>query len=212
MAQWRQETILKLIGAYRARRLLWDPNAPDGTDRSKRIQAWKEIADELGCDVMTVERKLKSLKTHFMSVYKAYVKRKLKADMNPGSIVIKPKWFAYEALTFLNKRQLVRINRETSNAEKQNSTPISNWKPQEISSCRDEFTVFAEHVAIRLKNITDVRARLVAQHQINNILFEAEMGKYNIHSSFSTMNSEINSENLDEPSTSNEEKVMINTI
>lgn len=54
-----------------------------------------------------------------MSVYKAYVKRKLKADMNPGSIVIKPKWFAYEALTFLNKRQLVRINRETSNAEKQ---------------------------------------------------------------------------------------------
>lgn len=80
---------------------------------------------------------------------------------------------------------------------------------QEISSCRDEFTVFAEHVAIRLKNITDVRARLVAQHQINNILFEAEMGKYNIHSSFNMVNSEI-TENLDEPSTSNEEKVMIN--
>lgn len=80
---------------------------------------------------------------------------------------------------------------------------------QEISSCRDEFTVFAEHVAIRLKNITDVHARLVAQHQINNILFEAEMGKYNMHSSFNTVNSEI-TENLDEPSTSNEEKVMIN--
>ncbi|GAB1863275.1 MADF domain-containing protein [Camponotus japonicus] len=209
MAQWRQETILKLIGAYRARKLLWDHNAPDYTDRSKRIHAWKEIADELGCDVMTVERKLKSLKTHFMSVHKAYAKRRLKADLNPGSIVIKPKWFAYEALAFLNKGRLMRINRETSNVEKQNSMPVSNWKPQEISSYRDEFTVFAEHVAIRLKNITDVRARLVAQHQINNILFEAEMGKYNIHSSFNMINSEI-TENLDEPSTSNEEKVMIN--
>lgn len=68
---------------------------------------------------MTVERKLKSLKTHFMSVYKAFAKRKLKADMNPGSIAIKPKWFAYEALTFLNKRQSMRMNRETPNVEKQ---------------------------------------------------------------------------------------------
>ncbi|XP_011866568.1 PREDICTED: uncharacterized protein LOC105561312 isoform X1 [Vollenhovia emeryi] len=200
MAQWRQETILKLIGAYRARRLLWDHNAPDYTDRSKRIYAWKEIADELGCDVMTVERKLKSLKTHFMSVHKAYAKRRLKADLTPGS-VIKPKWFAYEALTFLNKGRLTRINRETLNVEK-----------QEISSGRDEFTVFAEHVAIRLKNITDVRARLVAQHQINNILFEAEIGKYNMQPSFVPDNSEV-MDNLDiEPSTSNEEKVLINNI
>lgn len=65
---------------------------------------------------MTVERKLKSLKTHFMSVHKAYAKRRLKAD--PGSIV-KPKWFAYEALTFLNKGRLMRINRETPNVERQ---------------------------------------------------------------------------------------------
>lgn len=76
---------------------------------------------------------------------------------------------------------------------------------QEVSTQnRDEFTVFAEHVAIRLKNITDVRARLVAQHQINNILFEAEMGKYNVQSSYNS------TQIMDEPSTSNEEKVMIN--
>lgn len=77
---------------------------------------------------------------------------------------------------------------------------------QGISSYRDEFTVFAEHVAIRLKNITDVRSRLVAQHQINNILFEAEMGKYNVPA----YNSAEMMDSLDEPSTSNEEKVLIN--
>ncbi|EZA51033.1 hypothetical protein DMN91_002659 [Ooceraea biroi] len=207
MAQWKQDAILKLIGAYRARRFLWDYTAPDYTDRNKRIDAWKEIADEVGYDVMTVERKLKSLKTHFMSVHKAYAKRRLKAELNSGSIV-KPKWFAYEALTFLIKGRAPRLNREPPNVEKQSQHAAADhtWKPQEISSYRDEFTVFAEHVAIRLKNITDVRARLVAQHQINNILFEAEMGKYNAPS----YNSVQMMENLDEPSTSNEEKVLIN--
>nr|XP_012217425.1 PREDICTED: uncharacterized protein LOC105669192 isoform X4 [Linepithema humile] len=134
MTQWRQETILKLINAYRERRFLWDNTVSEYTDRSKRIDAWKEIANE-------------------------------------------------------------------------NPAPASSWKSQEISTQnRDEFTVFAEHVAIRLKNITDVRARLVAQHQINNILFEAEMGKYNMQSSY---NSTHIMEHLDEPSTSNEEKVII---
>ncbi|XP_032689480.1 uncharacterized protein LOC116852855 isoform X2 [Odontomachus brunneus] len=207
MAQWKQDVILSLISAYRSRRFLWDHTAPEYTDRHKRINAWKDIADEVGYDVMTVERKLKSLKTHFMSVHKAYAKRRLKADLNSGNVV-KPKWFAYEALTFLIKGRAPRVNRETSNMEKQISAPICNWKqPQEISSCRDEFTVFAEHVAIRLKNITDVRARLVAQHQINNILFEAEMGKYNVHT-YNSPTIHAMMENLDEPSTSNDEKVI----
>lgn len=70
--------------------------------------------------------------------------------------------------------------------------------------------MFAEHVAIRLKNIMDVRARLVAQHQINNILFEAEMGKYSMQS-YGPDNPGI-MDNLDEPSTSHEEKVIINNM
>ncbi|XP_020286457.1 uncharacterized protein LOC109856038 isoform X2 [Pseudomyrmex gracilis] len=225
MAQWKQDTILKLIGAYRERRFLWDKTAVEYTDRSKRYNAWKEIANEVRCDqvwsryylmllnnvgfdVMTVERKLKSLKTHFMSVHKAYAKRRLRSDLNSGSVAEKPKWFAYEALTFLIKGCASRANRETiMERERQNSTPASNWKTQEISTYRDEFTVFAEHVAIRLKNIKDVRARLIAQHQINNILFEAEMGKYNAQTSY---NSTASTEHLDEPSTSNDEKVIIN--
>jgi len=47
MAQWKQDAILKLIGSYRARRFLWDYTASDYTDRNKRIDAWKEIADEV---------------------------------------------------------------------------------------------------------------------------------------------------------------------
>jgi len=73
---------------------------------------------QVGYDVMTVERKLKSLKTHFMSVHKAYAKRRLKAELNSGSVV-KPKWFAYDALTFLIKGRAPRLNREPPNVEKQ---------------------------------------------------------------------------------------------
>lgn len=50
MAQWKQDTILKLIGAYRERRFLWDKTAVEYTDRSKRYNAWKEIANEVRCD------------------------------------------------------------------------------------------------------------------------------------------------------------------
>lgn len=82
---------------------------------------------------MTVERKLKSLKTHFMSVHKAFAKRRLKADLIPGSDV-RPKWFAYEALTFLNKGRLTRINRETPNTlEKQVRHELSRVSPR--SAC-----------------------------------------------------------------------------
>ncbi|XP_011144662.1 uncharacterized protein LOC105186277 [Harpegnathos saltator] len=203
MAQWKQEAILNLINAYRSRRFLWDHTTSEYNDRNKRFEAWKEIADEVGFDVLTVERKLKSLKTHFMSVHKAYAKRRLKADLN-SDIAAKPKWFAYEAMTFLIKGLAPRVNREAANAKKQVSVPLPDWKPQEIPLGRDEFTIFAEHVAIRLKNITDVRARLVAQHQINNILFEAEIGKYNMHTYSTSM-----MENLAEPSTSHEEKMII---
>lgn len=83
---------------------------------------------QLGCDVMTVERKLKSLKTHFMSVHKAYAKRRLKADSSPGSVV-KPKWFAYEALTFLNKGRLTRISRETPNVSPEKQVRSESLSP-----------------------------------------------------------------------------------
>lgn len=171
---------MKLINAYRSRRFLWDNTAHDYTDRNKRNAAWKTIADEVGCDVTTVERKLKSVKTHFMAVHKAYTKRRIKAASNTGTVAI-PKWFAYDALSFLVRGRLARLKGDSPNAEKETTSPVASWKPHEVSTTRDEFTVFAEHIAIRLKKITDTRTRLVVQHQINNILFEAEMGKYNVH-------------------------------
>lgn len=43
---------------------------------------------------------------------------------------------------------------------------------------RDDFTIFGEHVACRLRNFRDPYITSRVQNQIHNIIFEAEMGLY----------------------------------
>ncbi|XP_076034557.1 uncharacterized protein LOC143021153 isoform X1 [Oratosquilla oratoria] len=50
---------------------------------------------------------------------------------------------------------------------------------------RDEFDIFGEHIAARLRNISQDQVRLTAQHQIHSALFEAEMSKFKSSSSLS---------------------------
>ncbi|KAL0821400.1 hypothetical protein ABMA28_004883 [Loxostege sticticalis] len=45
---------------------------------------------------------------------------------------------------------------------------------------RDEFTVFGEYIANKLRNINNHGARNTVQHHISNILYNAEMGKYDV--------------------------------
>ncbi|XP_055378764.1 uncharacterized protein LOC129610269 [Condylostylus longicornis] len=43
---------------------------------------------------------------------------------------------------------------------------------------RDEFVIFGENVAVTLKNLKNSKSKIIAKHMINNILFEAQMGKF----------------------------------
>ncbi|KAK7578149.1 hypothetical protein V9T40_010354 [Parthenolecanium corni] len=43
---------------------------------------------------------------------------------------------------------------------------------------RDSCDVYGEHVAMKLRNYSE-RTRSIVQHLVNNILFEADMGKFN---------------------------------
>jgi hypothetical protein len=51
-------------------------------------------------------------------------------------------------------------------------------KSVQENSNRDEFTVFGKHIAHQLRNISDIHAQHVAQHWINNTLFEVEISKF----------------------------------
>jgi len=46
------------------------------------------------------------------------------------------------------------------------------------NSERDEFSIFGEHVAIKLRNLKDRRAQSIAQFEISRILFQVEMGNF----------------------------------
>lgn len=50
----------------------------------------------------------------------------------------------------------------------------------------DEFTLFGKSVAYKLRNIKNDRARVIAQHYINTILFRAEMTNFNENVSLPT--------------------------
>jgi hypothetical protein len=51
---------------------------------------------------------------------------------------------------------------------------------------RDEFSIFGEHVAIKLRNLKDRRLQSVAQFEISSILFQAEMGNFRNLTQFSS--------------------------
>lgn len=44
---------------------------------------------------------------------------------------------------------------------------------------RDEYQIYGEHVACKIRKLTTDYAKSTVQHIINNILYEAELGKYN---------------------------------
>lgn len=44
---------------------------------------------------------------------------------------------------------------------------------------RDEFNIFGEHIANKIRKLPSVHAQNTVQHLISNLLYEAELGKYN---------------------------------
>lgn len=96
--QWSRDKTLNLIEAYHSQECLWKTSNRDYTDRIKRNEAWEEVAKTAGCDVRSVEKKIKSLRTQFMNSYKAAHK---KSNGSGTDEDYTPKWFAYSALQFI---------------------------------------------------------------------------------------------------------------
>lgn len=44
---------------------------------------------------------------------------------------------------------------------------------------RDEFNIFGDHIANKIRKLPTIHAQNTVQHLISNLLYEAELGKYN---------------------------------
>ncbi|XP_043263447.1 uncharacterized protein LOC122403782 [Colletes gigas] len=53
---------------------------------------------------------------------------------------------------------------------------------------KDEYDLYGEQVAIKIRKLQTPQSRAIVQHLINTTLFEAEMGKYNNFPSFNNPN------------------------
>ncbi|XP_063829041.1 uncharacterized protein LOC135078402 [Ostrinia nubilalis] len=80
------------------------------------------------------------------------------------------------------QRSPVVESREAPKRKRESSPRATNPTPENTCSerkPRDEFAVFGEHVANKLRNVSNCPARSTAQFLINDILYKAEMGRYN---------------------------------
>lgn len=82
----------------------------------------------------------------------------------------------YSASTFNGNNSSSSNNPTTSNAGGGSNASTSNSKPGNTPI--DEYGVFGEYVAITIRKLKTSKAKIVVKHLINNLLYEAELGKY----------------------------------
>lgn len=84
--------------------------------------------------------------------------------------------------TSFSHLQTTLINAGNSNNNNNNLTSSHNCKINNSGSNSttpiDEYGVFGEYVAITIRKLKTSKAKIVVKHLINNLLYEAEMGKY----------------------------------
>jgi hypothetical protein len=95
--EWSNTVSLRLIGLYREKELLWNPTHADYKSKLKRLDAWNETSQLLGCDQTEVRKKMESLLTSFR-------RERQKEEMKTGSgadEAYKSSWFAFKCMLFL---------------------------------------------------------------------------------------------------------------
>ncbi|KAF6203393.1 hypothetical protein GE061_003812 [Apolygus lucorum] len=99
--QWTEEDCLRLIDLFRDHDILWDPKHMSFYKKGMKEDAWNEVAAAMGRSRDLTKNKIQSL----MASYRRE-KAKIKAH-NAGkdpSEAITSRWFAYDALCFLELR------------------------------------------------------------------------------------------------------------
>lgn len=60
---------------------------------------------------------------------------------------------------------------------------------------RDEYTIFGEQIAVKLRKLSSDRVRSIVQYKMNSLMFEAEMGKFDDESVIKHSQQQVNTRN-----------------
>lgn len=84
-----------------------------------------------------------------------------------------------ECSTILNIRKNMKSSkRKISNYDHGQNEAYNLLKELQSKKSRDRFTIFGEHVAMKIQALESSYAQNVVEHLISNILFEGSIGKY----------------------------------
>ncbi|GFR13851.1 MADF domain-containing protein [Trichonephila clavata] len=136
--EWSQENLLKLIDLYKTKSLLWHPKHPDYFKKKLKEDAWREIGNELNVSADQCKKKMVCLLASHRRERNKIKNRNRKRANN----FYVSKWFAYNALSFLEDRDLPRktLTTETEwilgieNDIESGVTPSEQWEPETTAS------------------------------------------------------------------------------
>ena len=97
--EWTRHKTLELIECYRSHTLLWQPSHILYKNRTKRSDAWLDIANILHVEQKEAEKKMKNLIAQFRRELKKKLKRKKSGSS--GGDIYHSKWFGFESMLFL---------------------------------------------------------------------------------------------------------------
>ncbi|XP_063625247.1 uncharacterized protein LOC134796984 [Cydia splendana] len=221
---YTNELVLQLVQAYKNHDVLWDSSNPDFKNRTKKNDAWDDIANTVNIPRREVESKIHTLRSQF-----AREKKKISQSRKNGNELKYSPWFAYEPMKFLLKGETetegfdnsemrnshndelsepyhvenfhiaapipmlyestdTTANLSTNSRKRINSYDDKSDDPMgygfakqyrpSSKSGHDEFEIYGQYVASELRETKDLHSVLIAKRYINDILFNARMGKY----------------------------------
>ncbi|KPJ14067.1 hypothetical protein RR48_02668 [Papilio machaon] len=124
---WSEEKAFCLIDAYRVREILWNPQNENYFKKNLKQDAWSEIAKFMTMTVEKCNRKI-------VSLLSSYRREKLKEKKSKGTGKVASetyisRWFAYDALKFLDDRNTPR---KRNNTESLHRSDLENTADQNV--------------------------------------------------------------------------------
>ncbi|XP_060820549.1 uncharacterized protein LOC132909637 [Bombus pascuorum] len=190
---WSKDMGLSLVNLYKMKEVLWNPMSSEYHQKTRRHDAWQEIADELSLIIkkpvsaLECKRKMDTILSSFRRE-RVKVRRSLKRAKGDPTKPTGSTWFFYNSLTFLIEKDVLRSKSVNANRDAHSPPPGKRNKSEndkEETPREDECYSYGMFVTNKLK-LYSLHTRSEVQHAISDILFNADMGYYNRSHSVST--------------------------
>lgn len=119
--EWTDKRSLQLISLYEKNPILWDPSHGEYKIIKKKNDVWNQIAKIMKFEVHEIRKKMESLLSLF--------RRQRRVSNAPGTgdnEVNYSRWFAFQAMQFLNEKFKSKTPKDIENTRSENNVSIKN--------------------------------------------------------------------------------------